>query len=758
VIEDGRDVPVIPLPKAGIVLLFDTSGSMAWDHNGNVSVPVDEQRLTLAKRAATPFMDLLYDHGEGKANFGIGGFPRQPYAGCFGEEITEITPITISSHDTAVNQTIPNLEAAGATPLLAGMETAVAMFGPETPKVIVLLSDGYHNCPSYVEAGDEEFVDLVADLTAKSISVYIIGFARPGDVDHHFLDEIATATTGQFHDVTSAPGFNPHTWHPATDLQGTYKSILADGLGLEMIADPLGMIKGGQTEIHEVRINENDEKISFFLSWVTPDENRLGLAIRSSDGQEIPAHTTPGVLRHEGSIYKIVTVDSSFLKHPGKVGPEPWTIEIDSSQIDGNEQECYQYSVIADSRLKMRTALDKASYQTGEVVTLTARITEAGQPLTGLDDVKVKITRPKDGAGNWFAMNKVSAKELEPIPENLGAENLSPAHRKAIFLSEVRKVAFPARTGPTALQLYDDGTHGDVTAGDGTYTNRFMDTSREGTYAFRYHATGPTSGGNAFDREDTIQKYITVNVVSESIRVSAARLPSVKGKLRQFSIVVTPKDSLGNYLGPRYSKMIKTTASQGRFINVVQDNLDGTYSQTLQLPPSADPRDVDISVNVKDAAVSLNLAEMLAKPYRISFHVGGALPLGSFDNSYDPGYSIGLNFDYRFTSHFSFVGLLGYNQFESGTSSIRSTYWWNISANVKYEFTANLFRPYIQGGPGIYVPKTGSTKLGFNAGLGVDYSLARNWTVELGGDYHHVFTSGSNTQFIVPRIGVTYRF
>jgi len=142
----------------------------------------------------------------------------------------------------------------------------------------------------------------------------------------------------------------------------------------------------------------------------------------------------------------------------------------------------------------------------------------------------------------------------------------------------------------------------------------------------------------------------------------------------------------------------------------------------------------------------------------ISLHLGNAIPAGTLNNNYDSSYSIALDADYHFTQQFSVVGIVGYNHFDSSSSSVGDTYWWNISANLKYEFTTNPLRPYVNGGPGVYTPEHGSTRLGFNAGLGLDYSLNPSWTMELEGDYHHIFTSGSDTKFFMPHIGLIYRF
>ena len=745
----------------GVVLLFDTSGSMSWRHDGTSPAPPAEQRISLAKEAAYPFMELLNDFSNKRINFGIATFPPHPWSysvGCNGQVITPMTLLTNTSKNTAVTTTIPGLVAEGNTPLLAGMSTAIGMFGLEANGAIVLLSDGYHNCPSLVNVTDPEVVNLLTQLNTEGIKVYTIGFGQPTNIDHPLLEALATGTGGVFYDVTT-PAFNPATWNPATDLQATYKSILVDALGLETATDPMGVIKAEEKVVHKVKISEHDRKVSFFLSWATPQYDRLGFTIRSSDGRKVGI--ARGVSFHKGKTYKIITVDTSFLRKPGKVGPTPWTIEIDSGKLDIGEREYYQYSVILDTTLKMKAALDKETYGTGDRITLTAKITERGQPVTGLKDVVVKIARPEEGIGNWFAVNKVTAEQLKRIPGKRDNENLSPLHRKALYLIDIKKVAFPEVMGPTTTNLYDDGTHGDLKANDGIYTNRFTDTRKEGTYSFHFYASGKTSWGNLFERDELIEKYVTVNVAPKYVLVEVIPLTLPEKDLRRFKIVITPRDALGNYLGPRYSGMIKLTTSQGRFTKRLTDNLDGTYSQILELPKAVNLRDVKIKVYVKGKSLSFNLAEKLRKrAYSVSFHFGKTVPQGAYNNNFDSDYSIGFDFDYHLTSQLSVVGLVGYNRFEAGVTFLDTVHWhwWNLSANLKYEFTTNPKRLYVNGGGGIYIPEAGSKRFGFNLGFGVDYSLKPDWILELGLDYHHIFTSGSDLYFLVPHAGLIYRF
>lgn len=599
----------------GVVLLFDTSGSMSWSHEGVVGVPIEKQRLSLAKEAAYPFMALLNEHANTRVNFGISVFPPHPWnwaVGCNGQTVTAMTQVNDANTNTAITGTIPNLVAEGNTPLLAGLTTAAGIFGDEKPRAIVLLSDGYHNCPNIVNSTDPEVTALINNLNASSTRVYTIGFGMPADVDHPLLTRLATDTGGKFYDVTTA-AFNPAAWSPATELQATYKAILVDALGLETAVDPTGVIISGQHITRGVKINELDYRVSFFLSWETPKENRLGLKVKTSDGIEVPlTGTTPGVSFTHGKTYKVLSLDRTFLHKAGKIGPSAWTLEINPDGLLEGERENYQYSVILDSPLKMEPSFDRPAYKVGDPILLTAKMTAGGRPILGLSGVSVKMTMPKDGRGNWFAKNKVNAEELRDISEKRNGETLSLITRKALYLTEKKKIAFPGRTKPTALRMYDDGTHGDAVANDGIYSVMIAKTSVEGTYSFDFYATG-SLGKGSFERDKIIQKYMEIRPSSKYVIADVTKILLDDPKIKRFRIVITPKDALGNYFGPGHTKSINVRSTKGKLTGGVKDNLDGSYTILIDLPSKVDYKQVYISGNVQDAKFSFNLAEKIRK-------------------------------------------------------------------------------------------------------------------------------------------------
>ncbi len=589
-------------PKAGLVLLFDTSGSMSWLPDGTYSVPPGQEykkRLNLAKEAVYPLMEMLNDHGAMATEFGIATFPSHPslWPACLGQVVTPMTLVTTSSKNTAMTTTIPGLTTENNTPLLAGVKKAADMFGISGKAAIVLLSDGYHNCPSLASVGSPEVTELINHLQSNAIRVFTIGFGRPTDVDHPLLEALASETepagfTGtQFYDVTT-PGFDPDVWTPATALQSAYKSILVDAMDLDSITDPLGLIRGGARRSFKIPLNEHDRRVTFYLSWETPQEERLELALTSSDGSPVPM-TGAGVRFHQGNTHAVLTVDRQFLSIPGKISPNPWIFEVIAGKFRGVEH--FQYSVIVDSGLKLRASVDRDSYSTGDTVTITAAITEAGSPLKGLTDVRVVVSAPEDGQGNWLVKNKVSAAELAKIPVKLESEPLLPFQRKARYLTEIRKVPFPGHKVSQGVRLYDDGTHGDKLAGDGVYTNRFSNTKVEGVYSFHVLASGGTKGGNRFHRDRRIQKYVTVKVSSIGSIVDIVKILKLEA-YKYYDLAITPRDAFGNYLGPGHANVLSLRTPQGRAVGSLVDNFDGTYGQRIEVAKSVLAPEVILSV------------------------------------------------------------------------------------------------------------------------------------------------------------------
>ncbi len=605
-ITEIQKLYAVPSDKPGVVLLFDLSGSMGWDADGNRGVPLEQQRLSLAKRAARPFIELLNTYGADVAEFAIAGF-TSANGGCNGETHSDMTVINAASLQAAISETPPgsieSMNPAGSTPLLAGIQHARSLFTDHDNKAIVLLSDGYHNCPSQVSVGDAELTALIANLNTNDIAVNTIGFGRPGDFDHPLLETLAAdthagGTSGNFYDVTVA-GFDIATFDQATELQSAYKDILTHHLGLETALDPLGIATMGSVKTHKVKISPLDRKVSFFVSWKTPEANRLKLELLSSDNHPV-LENVAGVDIRRGQSYTIVTIDETFLNQSGKVGTMPWTLNITANNLKKGEKEHFQYSVVMDSELKMKAMLETEEWGTGSKVKVRASIREKNRPVTGLLHVYLDTLRPSQGIGSWYAKNILTKNDMKKLAEVTRKDPLSPLARKALYLQENMGVKFPTLNVLPTKQLFDDGTHGDRTANDGIYTNIFDDTVIDGAYTWRVRASGNLPAGGVFERETLVKKHIPAVPDSENSKVSVARLAD-----KQIAITFVPRDALGNYIGPGYTGTLDYTVANATSVSDIQDNLDGSYTQVFKLADSA-PEAVAIKISIGDKTKSVS--------------------------------------------------------------------------------------------------------------------------------------------------------
>jgi hypothetical protein len=220
---------------------------------------------------------------------------------------------------------------------------------------------------------------------------------------------------------------------------------------------------------------------------------------------------------------------------------------------------------------------------TGNPITVTARLTEAGEPVLGITDVAVEVIRPLDGIGNWFAANPVTMAELAKIPAEISGEVLTLPVRKYRYLAEIHKLPPPANGAPTQLRLFDDGSHGDAVADDGVYTARYQDTVREGVYAFHVRARGETDAGT-FAREARLDQFVAINLAQANVHVEMVRVASPHDQFPRFRATARVTDRFGNHVHPSRTVNPVIELAWARPVGPVADNLDGSYSQELALP------------------------------------------------------------------------------------------------------------------------------------------------------------------------------
>ena len=616
------------------------------DHS--TSDPV-EQKLSMAKDALVGFIDLLYSHiGNGFCpDLGLSRFPDSPQDGCDANSIEDIKILNDEYYIYLVGDVvdpednpgeIQKLEAdGGSTPLLEGINTAINMFNPaDNLKMIVLLSDGRHNCPS-TDIDPNNLLEITNNL--NGIKLYTIGFGATSLIPDALYEYLITDDQAGKHynintdifdknnnDISYVPGTSS-SWNAKTALAATYANILEEGFDqLNLTIDPVDIINQGKTKQILVPVTQFDNKVCFYVSWVTPKINNLNVKVFTPDGNELSLNQA-GIKVTRRKSHTIITVSKEILNQERMIGD--WTLEIVNSNFS-KTPEHYQYTVINSSKkLILNTWFDKSKYFTGDEMKIYLELLVDNKRLTPLDNIFVKGSGPDEGFGSWLASKKVTWDQLEKMKQTQLEEfmkwemgqpkfkelnkeqkqryqealrkkftgNMDPINLRAQVLMKEYDMKYPHRIMINGLEFNDEGKAGDEKADDGIYTTMRKSLAKEGTYQF-YFTVIDTSKGNNIKRESQLQKYVSVKVKPRKFVKDIIRIDTVlKGK-SVYDLTLNLQDKYGNIPTPDALINIKLNLDNGELIGHIQTNPDGTFTQMVSLPENVKPRQVKMTINV----------------------------------------------------------------------------------------------------------------------------------------------------------------
>ena len=767
-----------------IVLLLDTSGSMRWKplagthRTGNVK----ESRIYLAREAFAAFLDeLLNQVSSQKAgiDFGLTRFP-EPYGGTCSAGAFQPFRRADETSIGAAKDSFERLDIAGSTPLLEGVQAGIDMLqeSPAGERAIVLLSDGWDNCPEGEPPRFGEVVDLRIDLEKMGIDLYAIGFGAENanwaqglgelsgnsfqavafDESGQGLDGLKTAIFGVVKNLFGLQGSPVSPVSPVPVLPAPVSRQERAAPRISPPRDAVHSIKPGATARFELQLTEHDRSLSVLLGWRTPAERTLRLSLEDSQHDPV-ALDGPAVRRAHGETYTLLTLGADSL-HRASVGSEPWIVTI-TAPPGLQAEEPFELDVLIDSAIELDAYLIESSYAAGETITVTARLREAGEPLLGLGEdsgeaIEMTVSAPRHSRGAWLSTPVEAGRHqiLEQIPAVLDDEPFSLAERKALYLTRILELFFPGHEPSAARTLFDDGRGGgDEVAGDGIYTGRFHDTAKEGLYTFEITARGSTRGGNTFVRTAKIQTYLAATIAPEKTWIDVVRT-SRDGR-RVEDIEITPRDASGGLLGPGHRVALEITTGNETRSLVLEDQLDGTYAVSFATKAVG----AEMKLRVGGALWPVDLAKSARAPLSLGLHLGLLVPTGSLDNRFDPGFDLGLDLEVPFRRRrWSLVGSLQNHHLRGGAPTATDEDWWSLSAKARRRFPGARWRPYVNGGLGVYFPESGSAEPGISLGFGFAYETSPRWSFELGLDIHHVFVEDVEATFVVaPRVGLILR-
>lgn len=598
-----------------LVLCLDLSNSMNWDVNGVplASCPVNttaavnygtDARIRKAQDALTTLNSRLDFYGNQQVQWAIVQFPGSDLACGSSQADAAASPSSTWSNvvrplgqynNTAVPSPLTQITGATTfgyyhgTPMKQGLIASLGQFSTTTGqfRAILLLSDGAHNIPPAESPNDE-----IVAINANNARVYAVGFGTTGDVDMPLLMGLASGTSGLFFNATAGTG-------DAADLPTFYNKIFTTYMGLQTAIDPRAQVASGAKNSHKALVTEYDRKLTFMTTWKTQGVGRLQLELVTPGGERITPKT-PWIKFFEGpthQMYGIEVPEREAERRRALVGE--WTLEVSNPAPAAGTPvpapESYSYDTAMASDLEMQIGFNQASYQTGDRVVLTARLSEVGVPMLQ-KNVRLRLQRPDEGLGKWYAAHAVPLAQIESgVAPVFGAgssariEAISGVLKKHYYLTQIQKVAVPGMkvvSPPPGIELHDDGKHGDLRANDGIYTVVLENMlEKTGTYRFMVEADGDTRHQNKFRRETEKQYYVTprIEIDPKFTRLVLQKVEGGEKSFRRFKATVTPQDRFGNLLGPGFDRAIRLESSSGRALTKdVEDDLNGNYSRVFE--------------------------------------------------------------------------------------------------------------------------------------------------------------------------------
>ena len=416
-------------------------------------------------------------------------------------------------------------------------------------------------------------------------------------------------------------------------------------------------------------------------------------------------------------------------------------------KIKGQGGATYEVACICDEpQLKYHFSIGN-NYAAGDIMKLGVKLNLDQLPLTDARKVTATVKKPGTGSGTLLSTLPMLSRPAGFQPEGGSTKAQEKLH---LLLQDKR---YHPKFQPTtdSVTLTNNG--------DGTYTADYPGLDKSGTYTVIFTVAGEHPHTGEYYRSETLSTVVSIGRVRLGNSILKARQLQATPNGRIMELLVLPRDKPGNYLGPDYGHAIAVKLSKGSLGSQKKDNLDGSYTIPLIVPPGEDP---EITVTVKGNPLYQGPLSKLetgkTSRFGLSIHAGTTFPAGNFNTLYNSSYMFGFDLDYRITPNVSLVGFFGCNRFKAASSLWNDTHLLNVSGNLKYEFTTTALRPYIIAGGGLYLPKSGNAKPGINFGLGIDFQLNPQWVIELGGNYHHIFTSGTSTRFAITHGGLIFRF
>lgn len=748
------------------MLVLDRSGSM-----GAKARPADppgpgNTRMSSLQSAVEGFVDTLTDiRATETLNFGAAPTDNVGVV-TFNQNAADLAGLGAGlnvfdpGNATALETGVDALTPSGSTSIGDGVFSADAHLGAPAAnrrRVILLMSDGQQN-------NDRR---LGADVGAGTVFTHPGGVVCPGDPSCQDLSQLGTF---QIYTVTVGLGVGPaaeqlnqdvalatggfylNSEDDASALSEFFGGLLQNFLETATWQTVLSGFDGAAPEAPFTVDFPVTSTTQALIATLTPKEPGRGFCLRfrppgGSPGAEtcgsgvLTRRITPGLLER--------TLDGE------------WRVEV---QARGAEQDFHLMVLADDLGVGARVVAESGSYAPGDPIRIEARITEVGQPITGLDpaDLRVAVASPATTLGEILAESDAGTSPATP-----GDAAMDAANAKLQNLLEDDPGALEETTA--GLSLRDDGTGGDRVAGDGVYSAEIV-IEEYGNVDLVVTLRGSSERGGDFLRQKN--QTVHLRTVPDGGRTEVTTQLAGDPPARSLQVTAVPRTRFGHLVGPGWANRFVAETATGERVKL-RDELDGRYTGAIPFtgdePPEIDVHVITDSVVITDDVPVEDLPlddDTVLVPgvggdgsepgWSLSLHAGQNDPKGDVWTGCDGDLSWGVDLEYRFDSMWAAELFYGQENFDCGGGNDAEVE--HLSLNGKAYFLSGTWRPFVGIGIGGYDFSPGSSEVGGNLFAGLQANLLPSFAVEGAARYHLVDAGGDDAKFLAYHLGLRFRF
>ena len=331
--------------------------------------------------------------------------------------------------------------------------------------------------------------------------------------------------------------------------------------------------------------DDERDKLVVLLLW-NAATNALELGWRTT-ATAFQAVAAAAVTEAKRDTHVVATVDLSQLS----TNATEWRVSYRNGTAAGSPLQTIDAANVLSGRdLHLRTsiAFDRDVYYNDEPMVITASAHAGPTPIDGAK-VVVELEGPALSEGELLASNS----HLGMPPKDIAVpDGLHPVSREA-FLGRVlasKKMQTMPQVGYECPFVGGNELRPDRDLAPGFYSNAFTKNFREGTYHFKVTITGKTPTGGVFSDVHSASRVVKIRPEDAFSEIAIAEgLDGPTPGLRSARIRVTPRDALGQRLGPLRAGDVEFLTTRGAFLDQVESAFDGSYSQILVYPEKQVP-------------------------------------------------------------------------------------------------------------------------------------------------------------------------